>query len=39
MCGQNVGAGRSSKASFGLWAMGKAMNLMSKQKIVESLIK
>lgn len=39
MCGQNVGEGRSWKASLGLWGMGKAINYLSSETLVNGLIK
>jgi len=38
MCGQNVGVNRGKKASFGLWAMNKAMNLMSQVTIAKQFL-
>lgn len=39
MCGQNVGDGRSWKASLGLWGLGKAVNLLSAETLVNGLTK
>lgn len=39
MCGQNVGEDRSWKASVGLWGMNKAMRLLSKETLVNQLLK
>lgn len=39
MCGQNVGEGRGLMASIGLWGMGKAIQIISSEKLVNGLIK
>jgi hypothetical protein len=39
MCGQNVGEGRSWKASLGMWGMQKAIHLLSSETLVKGLAK
>ena len=39
MCGQNVGEGRSWKASIGLWGMGKAIGMLSSETLVNGMVK
>lgn len=38
MSGQNVGVGRSIKASLGLWAMNKSLKWLSQATIANSFI-
>jgi hypothetical protein len=39
MSGQNVGINRSTKASIGLWGMGKVLSMLSAETLVTGLIK
>lgn len=38
MCGQNVGFGRSMKASMGLWIMNKAIGWLSQASCANSFL-
>ena len=38
MCGQNVGEGRSLKASMGVWMIGKSLKWLSQASLANSFI-
>lgn len=38
MAGQDVGVNRGTKASIGLWAMGKAFSFMSQATVVSKFM-